>query len=105
MGLPYPAAAALGFCFGLWIAYTTSVRFAFAQRALADKQMEFFLFALIGLLGLLITEVLLWLLVGKLGTGAHVAKLVAAGFVFLSNFTLRKLLLFRRRTALRAEIQ
>ncbi len=105
LGLPYPVAAALGFSLGLWVAYTTSVRFAFTEHSLVDRRMEFLLFAFIGLIGLLLTEVLLWLLVDKFGAGARSAKLVAAGFVFLSNFTFRKLLLFRRHPAPRLEIQ
>lgn len=103
LGLPYPAAAAMGFCVGLWTAYSTSVRFAFAQRTLNDKRVEFALFAVIGLFGLLLTEAILWLLVEHMGSSAYAAKLVAAGLVFLSNFTLRKLLLFRRRPVLREQ--
>jgi putative flippase GtrA len=95
--LAYPTAAALGFGLGLWTAYSLSVRYAFKQRALADRRVEFLVFAGIGLLGLLLTEFLLWYLIGQLRFEAHLAKLIGAGLVFLFNFVLRKSLLFWQR--------
>ncbi|MCA3241616.1 MAG: GtrA family protein [Rubrivivax sp.] len=95
-GLGWAAAAAAGFSCGLVVAYALSVRFVFSRRSLSDSRVEFALFAGIGLLGLLLTEFILWLLVARLHADAHASKLVAAGFVFLFNFTARKLLLFRQ---------
>jgi putative flippase GtrA len=94
LGLSYPIAAAAGYGVGLWLAYTLSVRFAFVHRTWVDRRVEFLLFALVGLFGLLITEVLLLLLIGRVGIEAHVAKLLTAGPVFLSNYAMRKTLLF-----------
>jgi putative flippase GtrA len=77
------------------VAYVLSVRFAFARRSLADSRLEFALFAVIGVIGLMLTEFILWLLIARLGSEPHLSKLVAAGFVFLFNFTSRKFMLFR----------
>jgi putative flippase GtrA len=97
LGLGWSVAAAAGFGSGLLVAYGLSVRFVFAHRCLRDARAEFALFAAIGVVGLLLTEALLWLLVEGLGIGPLPAKLLTAGAVFTSNFTLRKALLFTRR--------
>jgi putative flippase GtrA len=97
LGWGYPVAALLGFTAGLWIAYSLSVRLVFRARAVADARLEFMLFALIGILGLLLTEALLWLFISRLGVPPLLAKLCTAGAVFITNFALRKGILFTER--------
>jgi putative flippase GtrA len=99
LGLPYPVAAAIGFIAGLWVAYTLSVRFVFGERRLRDERAEFMVFAAVGAGGLVLTELLLWLLVGHAHWNAGFAKIATAGFVFFFNFGARKALLFTRPTA------
>lgn len=99
VGLSYPVAAAAGFCIGLFTAYTLSVRWAFCARRVGNQQVEFLLFAGIGVLGLGVTELCLWLLIGHLGLPPMVAKVMTAGAVFFFNFGLRKALLFTRSDA------
>lgn len=94
IGMSWAGAAALGFGAGLAVAYTLSVRYVFVQRRLSDARLEFTIFAVIGALGLLLTEALLWLMIERSGIEPLIAKLVAASAVFLSNYTLRKLILF-----------
>lgn len=96
LGLGYPLAAAVGFIAGLWVAYVLSIRFVFRTRVVADERVEFMVFACIGVLGLLLTEVLLWLLVARLGLLPLVAKLATACVVFCCNFGARKAALFTR---------
>ena len=100
LGLAYPVAACIGFAVGLAVAYTLSVRWAFKVRAVRDARAEFMVFAAIGVAGLLITELLLWIEIHGLGLDARVAKIGAAGCVFLFNFGARKALLFSRATSL-----
>jgi putative flippase GtrA len=92
--VPYATAAACGFACGLWVAYVLSVRFVFKTRRLRSERIEFVVFAAVGLFGLGLTEALLWFMIEISGTDALHAKLMTAGFVFASNFTLRKLILF-----------
>jgi putative flippase GtrA len=99
LGLPYPLAAAIGFIAGLWVAYALSVRFVFGERRMRDERAELLVFAAIGVAGLLLTELLLWLLVGHAHWNAGYAKVASAGFVFCFNFGARKALLFTKRTA------
>ena len=94
LGLAYPVAAAIGFIAGLAVAYTLSVRVVFRERRLKDARAEFVVFSCIGLGGLVITEILLWALMGQAAWHPASAKLVTAGFVFCFNFGARKVLLF-----------
>lgn len=97
LGAGYAVAACVGFVAGLAVAYGLSVRWAFRVRGLRDARAEFVVFALVGVAGLLLTEVLLWLQIDLLGVHRVVARVLAAGVVFLFNFGLRKALLFTRR--------
>jgi putative flippase GtrA len=99
-GVFYPVAACIGFLAGLAVAYLLSVRWAFRERAVRDAATEFAIFAAIGLAGLLLTELLLWVQIGVIGLPALAAKAGAAGLVFLFNFGARKALLFTRRGAI-----
>lgn len=93
-GLALAWAAALGFSLGLALVYVASSLHIFKAHRLADRRIEFVLFALIGMAGLALTELLLWLLVGPLQLAPLAAKFATAGAVFLFNFSLRKALLF-----------
>ncbi len=98
-GLSYSVAAAIGFIAGLVLAYFLSVRFVFGERRLADERAEFVVFACIGLAGLMLTELLLWLMIGQRDWHPAVAKLISAGVVFGFNFGSRKVLLFTKPAA------
>jgi putative flippase GtrA len=95
LGLGYPLAAALGFSTGVAVAYLISVYWVFEARSVHSRALEFALFVGVGALGLGLTELILWIGIGMLGLAPMVAKLVAAGGVFLFNFGVRKILLFR----------
>jgi putative flippase GtrA len=95
----WATAAAGGFTFGLLVAYFLSIRFAFAHRSMSDARLEFALFALSGILGLALTQLVLWVMIVQLEAQVHASKLLAAGFVFVFNFTVRKLLLFRHQAS------
>jgi putative flippase GtrA len=97
LGSGYAMAACVGFVAGVALAYMLSVRWAFQARGLTDARAEFLVFALIGLAGLALTEALLWLQIDRLRVDRVLAKVLAAGAVFLFNFGLRKALLFTRR--------
>lgn len=94
-GWPWMWAAALGFCFGAVISYWLSIRFVFQNRTLRNSPaMEFAGFATIGIAGLGMTEIVLWLAIEMLDVLPEAGKLGAAVATFLFNYVLRKLLLF-----------
>ncbi len=93
-GLPLSWATSAGFLSGMGISYAISVRFAFDVRTLRNPGLEFASFVLIGLAGLLLTQVLLWTFVGRIGLPVLPAKAITACLVFSFNYSLRKRLLF-----------
>ena len=95
VGFRYLFAGALGFCVGVVIVYLGSVAWVFEQRQLDDAKMEFGVFVAIGVVGLVLNELILWLGTGFLPFHYSQSKVAAAGIVFLSNYATRKYLLFR----------
>jgi len=92
----YLIAAPLGFGLGLAVIYLLSVHWVFRQRRLANARAEFALFALIGLAGMALNQLVVYAGVERLALSYEQAKLVSAGTVFSFNFVTRKLLLFTR---------
>jgi putative flippase GtrA len=95
-GVHYLLAAPLGFASGLALIYLLSVRWVFAERRLADRRIEFAVFALIGLAGMGINELVIYIGVDQFALSPVQAKIPSAALVFCFNFASRKLLLFTR---------
>lgn len=95
--------ATVGFCAGALTAYLLSIRWVFRNRTLGrTPALEFATFVGIGIAGLGLTQLVLWLGVTHMGLMAEAVKLAAAVVTFVFNFALRKTLLFassRRRAA------
>jgi putative flippase GtrA len=92
----YLIAGPVGFSLGLATIYLLSTRWVFRERRLADRRAEFALFALVGLAGMALNQMVLFAAVQWLAASFEVAKIISAGLVFGFNFATRKLLLFTR---------
>lgn len=101
-GWDWYGAAAAGFLAGSLVAYFISVRWVFAAHRLQSRSAELAIFVLIGCFGLLVVQGVMWVCIEWLGMPGSIARLVAVGFSFTSNFALRKLILFRSRGRERA---
>ena len=87
--------ATTGFTIGALLAYFLSIRWVFRQRALADSPvLELLTFVGIGVAGLGVTQLVLWIGVTALGLIPELAKLAAACATFAFNYIARKSLLF-----------
>ena len=95
-GVDYLVAAPIGFALGLAVVYGLSIRWVFRQRRLKDARAEFALFALIGLAGMALNQLVVYAGVEWLALAYELAKVLSAGIVFCFNFGSRKLLLFTR---------
>lgn len=93
-GIHYLVSAAIAFVAGTAVVYWISIRHAFAFRRVTDVRREFSLFAVIGALGILINLGILYIAVEHLKTHYLVAKVLASGVTFVTNFGLRKTMLF-----------
>ena len=91
----YLVSAALGFVIGLTVNYLLSIKWVFASRKLSSRTSEFMVFALVGIIGLGITELIMLLGVGALKTHYMLVKAAAVLIVFAWNFGVRRALLFR----------
>ncbi len=89
------SSAVAGFIVGLLVNYNLATKFVFKKSKLNDKKTEFFIFSIIGVVGLLFTLGLMWLLTDFFSVHYTVSKAVSVGAVFLWNFYARKLILFK----------
>jgi putative flippase GtrA len=92
-------AAALGFTAGLVFNYIFSLIFVFKQideKAKRHKIRSFALFAIIGVIGLLLTELCMYAGVSLFGPKWYlIVKIFTAGIVLLWNYLGRKFLIFK----------
>jgi putative flippase GtrA len=96
VGLNYLASAAIAFTLGLATNYALSIRWVFASRSLESRTAEFTVFAVVGVLGLGLTEVVLFTGTNLAGLDYRLSKILAVALVFFWNFAARKALLFRQ---------
>ena len=95
LGCHYLISAALGFIAGLVFVYISSNKWVFACRRLKDNvAMEFFVFAIIGIIGLLLTVLFMWVFVDVSGIYPLVAKFMTTALVLVWNFGARKMILY-----------
>jgi putative flippase GtrA len=98
-GWPYLAAATVSFLIGAVVAYVLSVRLAFKEHRLHNRQAELLAFVVIGAIGLAVNAAVISIAVAALGLHYLLAKCVAAAFTFTWNFFARRQMLFVRRSA------
>jgi putative flippase GtrA len=94
LGVNYLVAAAVGFTSGLALVYWLSVRYVFGDIRRLRPSQEILGFLVTGLIGLLLNEILMSMFVERVGLSVALAKIPTAGFVFLFNFSARRVLLF-----------
>lgn len=95
LGLHYIASATCSFLAGLLVNYYISTAWVF-ESAIKSKRMEFTLFALIGVIGLGLNDLLIWVFTEKFHLYYMFSKLLTAVLVYLWNFLGRKYLVFNK---------
>ncbi len=87
--------ATIGFCLGVMTSYYLSIKIVFKNRVLKMlPKIEFLVFVSIGLCGLILTQLILWIGITKLHIIPEVVKFISAIFTFFFNFLIRKYILF-----------
>lgn len=89
-GLHYLMAAIVGFTVGLIIVYGLSERFVFSNPKISSRSVSFAVFAIIGLVGLGLLSLLMWIFTDILGIAYILSKLIATIFVYIWNFFARR---------------
>ena len=95
-GWHYLLSGAAGFCSGAITLYALSIAWVFSERRFRRIGWEFTIFLTIGIIGLILTELMLYVCTDLSGLDYRLSKVVAAGIVFMFNFSLRKLILFSK---------
>lgn len=91
----YLAAAAIAFMAGLAVNYTLSKYFVFSDKS-KNPAAEFTAYGIIGVIGLGITELLMYIFTDICGIYFLASKVIAAAVVLIWNFAARKALLYRK---------
>ena len=94
-GIYYLISAAIAFSLGLLVNYFLSVSWVFNQRKLKNRNYEFGVFAIIGIVGLGLNEVIIWFFTQELLIYYLLSKIFAAVIILFWNFFARKYVLFR----------
>ena len=89
-------AAAIAFVVGLAVNYALSIWFVFSESSkVKNKVKEFVVYGIIGLIGLLITEGIMYLFTDVFGLYFLISKIIAAAIVLVWNFAARKVVLYK----------
>lgn len=94
-GIYYLLSAAIAFILGLLANYLLSVKWVFNKRVLENRKFEFGIFAVIGVIGLGLNEVIIWFFTDNLQMYYLYSKVIAAAIILFWNFFARKFTLFR----------
>ena len=93
----YMIAAAIAFVVGLAVNYALSIWFVFSESSkVKNKVKEFVVYGIIGLIGLLITEGIMYLFTDVFGLYFLISKIIAAAIVLVWNFATRKVVLYNK---------
>ena len=86
----YLVGATAGFVLGLVVTYVLSERFVFTAPRVKNGYVRFLIFGLIGLVGLLLLDGIMWVLTDRLGLFYVWSKVGATVVVYIWNFFARR---------------
>lgn len=92
LGVNHMIAAAVGFFLGLMVNYIISIAWVFESQG--KYRQELMLFSLIGVGGLVLTEIIMWATVDVAKSPIMLGKVIALLLVLIWNFGMRKKFVF-----------
>ncbi len=93
----YLLAAAFAFIAGTTLNYFLSVKWIFKSRTIKNNRIEYIIYIIIGVIGLLLNTAAMWFFTEKIGIFYLLSKVISGASLFFFNFFLRKVVLFRRK--------
>ena len=93
-GIYYLISGILSFIISVLVNYIMSTKWVFNQDNINNKVFEFNLFLLISTIGLVFTEILLWLFTDVIGLYYLISKIIAAILVLFWNFIARRVMFY-----------
>lgn len=94
-GIHYLISAVFSYLTGMVVNYLLSTYWVFAKRKLTSRTTEFLIFAIIGIIGLGVNELLLWFFTGVLLLHYMISRIFSAGIGYVWKYIVRKFILFR----------
>ena len=91
--IPPLVANILSFSVSVIYNYTASVKWVFDVNQEKNKKRMFIEFMIFSIIGLLLTELLLWIFIDLISMNAMLAKIIATAIVMVFNFVTRKIFL------------
>ena len=93
-GIYYLISGVLSFIISVLVNYWMSTVWVFNQDNINNKLLEFNLFLAISTIGLVFTEILLWLFTDVCGLHYLISKIIAAAIVMFWNFIARRVMFY-----------
>ena len=93
--LHYLVSNIIAFMTGTSLLYVLSVYWVFSRRAVQSKHLEYWLFILIGVVGVGFNELFIWIFTEKVHVYYLYSKIIAGSIVFFWNFLSRRYILFK----------
>lgn len=93
----YLISAAISFVLGLFVNYFISIIWVFGNSTVSNRWIEFLIFTIIGIIGLALNEVIMYLGSNVLELYFMFSKLCSTGIVFFWNFYARKIILYKHK--------
>lgn len=97
VGLHHLLSAAIAFVFGLTVNYLLSTSWVFSEHKTGNRWVEFMVFAFIGVVGLGLNELIIYIGTDLLSFHYMLSKVVSTMLVFFWNFFARKYTLFDKK--------
>ena len=94
-GIYYLLSATISFILGLVVNYLLSTAWIFKKSKLSNRWTEFLIDSVIGVVGLGLNTLFLWLFTDCLHIYYMLSKIITAALVMLWNFFARKIILFK----------
>ena len=93
--LHYLVSNIIAFMTGTSLLYVLSVYWVFSRRVIQSKHLEYWLFILIGVVGVGFNELFIWIFTEKVHVYYLYSKIIAGSIVFFWNFLSRRYILFK----------
>ena len=88
--IPYLISTTLAFIVGLTVNYFLSIIWVFNTKDGVNRKREFTLFCIVGVIGLILTDLFMWLFTDKVHFFYLVSKIVTTVIIFFWNFLGRR---------------
>lgn len=85
--------AALGFIVSVIFNYILSIAWVFDVNKEKDEKRNFILFIVFSIIGLILTEIIMWFGTSMMGISYLIVKIIATAIVMVFNFITRKMFL------------